>query len=52
MYDDEDDQEQNVCTCRTEDIDPHTCPFSEEINDNYDLCTCCEYCTRQCWLDI
>lgn len=33
--------------------EPHTCPYSVEINDNTTtLCTCCEACQRECELDI
>ncbi len=32
--------------------EPHTCPFSVEINNNYDLCTCCRFCEKQCADDI
>ena len=34
-------------------IEPHTCPFSVEIHDDYDtLCNCCEECEYQCAMDI
>ena len=31
---------------------PHTCPYDVEINDDYDLCTCCEECESDCLGDI
>jgi hypothetical protein len=33
---------------------PHSCPFQEEINDNFDknYCTCCDECTHECAMDI
>lgn len=31
----------------------HSCPFAEEINDNYEeQCTCCDDCTYECAMDI
>ena len=33
-------------------IQPHTCPFAEEIHGRTDLCNCCEECTYQCAMDI
>lgn len=32
----------------------HSCPYAEEINDNYDpsFCNCCKECRRQCCMDI
>lgn len=33
--------------------EPHTCPFSEEIHDDYEsTCTCCRECAHQCAMDI
>jgi len=41
------------CTCKTEEIDEHTCPFAEEIlDDTTTLCNCCDECTYQCAMDI
>ena len=41
------------CTCETEEIELHSCPYSEEINDNYEAnCKCCEACERECREDI
>lgn len=40
------------CTCNNN-IEPHTCPFTEEIYDDYEsLCNCCNECTYQCAMDI
>lgn len=45
--------EYNKCTCKTKQHEEHTCPFAEEIGNDYEsMCTCCEYCTIQCALDI
>lgn len=31
----------------------HTCPFAEEINDDYEsLCCCCSKCEQECADDI
>ncbi len=40
------------CTCDRE-YEEHTCPFSEEINDDHEsLCTCCPYHEQQCREDV
>jgi len=36
------------CTCNEEYIEPHVCPFSVEIDEDYTECTCCDYCTDEC----
>ena len=36
------------CTCDEDDIEPHTCPFNEEINGDEDECNCCEFCEGNC----
>lgn len=33
-------------------LEPHPCPFAEEIHNSPTLCTCCEWCTEQCARDI
>lgn len=39
--------------CQNQRTEPHSCPYSEEINDNYeDLCTCCDDCRQECVWDI
>jgi len=41
------------CTCKTETIRPHTCPFQEDINgDSETKCECCEFCEEQCCQDV
>jgi len=43
------------CTCNRDEefIDEHTCPFAEDINNDFEtLCRCCDYCTYQCTMDI
>lgn len=33
--------------------EPHTCPYSVEINDDdKTLCTCCDDCCHECAMDI
>lgn len=39
--------------CGHEAIEPHTCPFAEDIHgDSETLCTCCEACEHECLMDI
>ena len=34
-------------------IQPHTCPYQEEIRNNFDcLCNCCDDCMKECSNDI
>lgn len=41
------------CTCDVSYHEAHTCPFNEEINDDYEtLCNCCSYCIEQCSYEI
>lgn len=49
----------NECTCENEDIEPHRCPYSDDVYDQYELddsevilCTCCDYCAHRCAMDI
>lgn len=37
-----------MCTCEYEHHEPHHCPFSSEIYDDYTVCNCCEFCEDQC----
>ena len=31
----------------------HTCPYAEEIDDDYEsTCTCCDDCVHECMMDI
>lgn len=33
--------------------EPHTCPFREEISDDYEtMCRCCGVCQRECAYDV
>jgi len=42
-----------TCTCETEIIKPHNCPFQEDVNGDCETkCKCCEYCEEQCCDDI
>lgn len=39
--------------CNGEALEPHTCPFKEDINGDHEtLCTCCEPCQNGCAQDI
>jgi hypothetical protein len=41
------------CTCETEKIEPHRCPFRCEIKEDFEsLCTCCRVCEKNCADDI
>lgn len=41
-------------TCDCDDQrEPHTCPYDEELNGDYEtLCTCCTECEQQCIEDV
>jgi len=32
--------------------EPHECPYKAEVNDDHELCTCCEDCEAKCAMDI
>lgn len=39
--------------CQNEALEPHPCPFREEIyEDSKTLCRCCEECMNECCDDI
>ena len=41
------------CVCGKCEIEEHTCPYGEEINNDYEsMCKCCAYCSQQCAYDI
>jgi len=41
------------CTCKTETIDEHFCPYKADIYDDYeDFCKCCDVCTEECAWDV
>lgn len=41
------------CQCGVPGEELHTCPYSEDINGNYEtLCNCCSECSNQCAMDI
>ena len=46
-------KDKDKCTC-SNDLEYHSCPYDEEINDNHDQenCNCCPYCTYECAMDI
>lgn len=38
--------------CPHDATEPHVCPFADEIHDDQEtLCTCCEACTHECFMD-
>lgn len=42
-------------SCNSNDIsgETHTCPFREEISNDYEFeCNCCEDCTNDCTMSI
>lgn len=44
-----------LCKCgKNPAVDPHACPYAEEIGDNDDpeYCTCCDECIHECCMDI
>jgi hypothetical protein len=43
----------NRSNCTNAPSDHHTCPFSEDVNDDHEtLCTCCEDCAYECAMDV
>ena len=41
------------CTCATEEIEPHGCPYSADVHGDYDTkFTCCPFCEHECAMDI
>lgn len=55
MLDQEEDDygTDEYCTCDMYDYEEHTCPFSEESDNDYEsLCNCCAFCQHQCAMDI
>jgi len=41
------------CTCETEEIEWHPCPYAEDINDDHEtMCKCCDTCEHECLQDI
>lgn len=39
--------------CNRTGLEPHTCPYTEEINEDYEtMCNCCERCSHECAMDI
>lgn len=50
----EPETQNNECSnCNEYSIEPHTCPFKVEINDDSEtLCSCCESCTHECAMEI
>jgi hypothetical protein len=43
-----------MCKCGVNQAtEPHTCPYAEDINEDYETkCTCCESCEQECAMDI
>jgi hypothetical protein len=42
------------CTCdEMDENDLHPCPWQSEIEgDDSNHCSCCPYCTEQCWQNV
>ena len=47
----EEEEIKDYCTCG-DNNEEHYCPYAEDIRDCYETCTCCDYCTHQCAMDI
>ena len=46
-------EDEEMQSCEHEVLEPHTCPFREDVNGDYTtLCTCCEKCQHECAMDI
>lgn len=43
----------NTCRCGEPAIDPHPCPYAEDVNNDSEMhCVCCDECRYQCAMDI
>lgn len=41
--------EGGFCRQANEALEPHTCPYAEDIDGDCEtLCNCCEFCTDSC----
>lgn len=40
------------CKCSNIALEPHPCPYSEELYDDASECNCCANCINQCSDDI
>lgn len=41
------------CICNPNLADEHTCPYKEDIDGDYEtLCSCCDFCIRNCMDNI
>ncbi len=49
-----DGKEQLKCQgCGGKGEEIHSCPYAEEINDNFQkICNCCDACRHECLMDI
>jgi hypothetical protein len=39
-------------SCKNEAQEDHECPFKSLLNNDLELCNCCDECTEQCMMDI
>ena len=47
------DDEDELEGCIHEKLEPHLCPYQQDVNkDSTTLCTCCERCQQTCADDI
>lgn len=48
------DEKENCPNCMklVPSVEPHTCPYAEELDGCEDTCKCCEKCTENCANDI
>lgn len=42
-----------ICKCGVnEELDPHPCPYAQEINGSAKECCCCQQCIQDCINEI
>lgn len=47
------DKAEDIYTCKHDDtVEPHTCPYAEEINGSSRECRCCASCEHECAMDV
>lgn len=47
------EEKENTCKCGGEGEEDHSCPYQEDINDDYETkCNCCRECRHECAMDI
>ncbi len=41
-----------ACKCNGPGLEPHPCPYAQEINNDDRECNCCDGCRHECLMDI